>query len=45
MGGVALERRIGIAVIAHAEDDLGAVRMLDEHLIDGINIILQIGIE
>ena len=41
----ALERSVGGSLPAHAEDNFGACVVSVDHLLDGVDVILEIGID
>ena len=40
----ALEERIGLALVAHAVDDVAALHIFFDKAVDDVNVILQVGI-
>ena len=42
--GGALEERIGLALVAHAVDDVAALHIFFDEAVDDVNVILQVGI-
>ena len=42
--GGALEERIGLALVAHAVDDVAAFHIFFDEAVDDVNVILQVGI-
>lgn len=44
MGRSPFERGIGVTIVADAEHDFGAVAVFLDHLVDGVGIILKVGV-
>ena len=42
--GGALEERIGLALVAHAVDDVAALHIFFDEAVDDVNVILQVGL-